>query len=54
MTSRKFHAHFTQLSVGHAHDVDTLFGDVDSKLPDAMEKIDGHKEALNAKIDAKF
>jgi hypothetical protein len=54
MMSTKFHAHFTQLSVGHAHGVDTRFGDVDSKLSDAMEKIDGHEEALNAKIDAKF
>jgi hypothetical protein len=53
MTS-KLHAHFTQLLVGHAHDVDTRLGDVDSKLSDVMEKIDGLEEAFNAKLDAKF
>jgi hypothetical protein len=50
----EFHAHFTQLLVGHAHDVDTCLGDVDSKLSDAMGKIDGLEEAFNAKVDAKF
>jgi hypothetical protein len=29
-------------------------GDVDSKLSDAMEKIDGLEAAFNAKLDAKF
>jgi hypothetical protein len=28
--------------------------DVDSKLSDAMEKIDGLEDAFNAKLDAKF
>jgi hypothetical protein len=31
-----------------------MLGDVDSKLSNAMEKIDGLKGALNAKLDAKF
>jgi hypothetical protein len=40
--------------VGHAHDVDTRLGDFDSKLSDAMEKIEGLEEAFNANPDAKF
>jgi hypothetical protein len=54
MTNAELHAHFTQLLVGHAHDVDTCLGDVDSKLSDAMEKIDGLEEAFSAKLHAKF
>jgi hypothetical protein len=54
MTSAKLHAHFTQLLAGHAHDVDTSLGDFDSKLSDAMEKIDGLEEAFKTKINAKF
>jgi hypothetical protein len=41
MTNVELHADFTQLLVGRAHDMDTRLGDVDSKLSDAMEKIDG-------------
>jgi hypothetical protein len=37
-----------------AHDVNSCLGDVDSKLTDAMEKIEGLKEAFNTKLDAKF
>jgi hypothetical protein len=29
-------------------------GDVDSKLSDTMEKIDGLEEAFNVKLDTKF
>jgi hypothetical protein len=54
MTNTKLHAHFTQLLVGRAHDMDTRLGDVDSKLSDAMQKIDGLEAAFNAKLDAKF
>jgi hypothetical protein len=54
MTSAELHAHFTQLLVGHAHNVDTRLGDVDSKLFDVMEKIVGLDESFNAKLDAKF
>jgi hypothetical protein len=54
MTSADWHAHFTQLLVGHAHDVDSRLGDIDSKLTDAMEKIGGLEEAFNSKLDAKF
>jgi hypothetical protein len=44
MTNAKLHAHFTELLVGHEHDVDTRLGDLDSKLSGAMEKIDGDKD----------
>jgi hypothetical protein len=54
MTSAELHAHFTRLLVGLAQDVDTCFGDVDSKLFDAMEKIGGLEASFNAKLDAKF
>jgi hypothetical protein len=54
MTSAELHAHFTQLLVGRAYDIDTCLGDADSKLSDAMEKIDGLEEDFNAKLDAKF
>jgi hypothetical protein len=54
MTSAELHADFTQLLVGHAHDVDTCLADVDSKLSDMMNKIDGLEVAFNAKLDAKF
>jgi hypothetical protein len=32
MTNSELQAHFTQLLVGRAHDIDTRLGDVDSKL----------------------
>jgi hypothetical protein len=46
MTNAELHAHFTELLVGRAHDVDTRLGDVDSKLSDTMEKIDGLEVAF--------
>jgi hypothetical protein len=54
MTSAELHAHFTWLLVGHAQDVDTCFGDVDSKLSDAMDKIASFEASFNTKLDAKF
>ncbi|KAK1665171.1 hypothetical protein QYE76_053330 [Lolium multiflorum] len=54
MTSVGLHAHFTQILVGRAHDVDLRLGDVDSKLTDAMEKIEGLEESFKTKLDAKF
>jgi hypothetical protein len=53
-TNAEFHAHFTKMLVGRTHDMDTRLGDVDSKLSDAMEKIDGLEEAFNAKLNTKF
>ncbi|KAK1664082.1 hypothetical protein QYE76_052241 [Lolium multiflorum] len=48
------HAHFTHLLGGHAHDVDARLGDVDAKLTDALDKMDGLEEAFSSKLDAKF
>ncbi|KAK1681385.1 hypothetical protein QYE76_042233 [Lolium multiflorum] len=41
MTNAEMHAHFTHLLGGHATDVDGRLGDVDAKLTDALDKIDG-------------
>jgi hypothetical protein len=38
------------LLVGHAQDVNTCLGDVDSKLSDAMDKIAGLEASFNAKF----
>jgi hypothetical protein len=40
--------------VGHAQDVDTRLGDVDSKHSDAMDKIAGLEASFNTKLDTKF
>ncbi|KAK1649222.1 hypothetical protein QYE76_067027 [Lolium multiflorum] len=54
MTNAEMHAHFTHLLGGHATDVDGRLGDVDAKLTDALDKIDGLEAAFNSKLDAKF
>ena len=54
MTSEQLHAHFTHLLGGHARDVDARIGDVDAKLTDALDKLDGLETAFNSKLDAKF
>jgi hypothetical protein len=54
MKNAELHAHFTQLLVGRAHDMDTRLGDEDSNLSNVMEKIDGLETAFNTKLDAKF
>jgi hypothetical protein len=54
VTSAELHAHFTWLLVGHAQDVDTRLGDVDSKFSNAMDKIVGLEKSFNAKLNAKF
>jgi hypothetical protein len=54
MTNAELHAHLTYLLGGHAHGVDACLRDVDSKLTDALEKMDDLKEAFNSKLDAKF
>ncbi|KAK1616605.1 hypothetical protein QYE76_022122 [Lolium multiflorum] len=46
MMNAEMHAHFTHLLGGHAHDVDARLGEVDAKLTDALEKMDGLEEAL--------
>ncbi|KAK1649016.1 hypothetical protein QYE76_066821 [Lolium multiflorum] len=54
MTSEELHAHFNHLLGGHATDVDARLGDVDAKLTDALDKMDGLEAAFNSKLDAKF
>ncbi|KAM0841708.1 hypothetical protein ACQ4PT_058840 [Festuca glaucescens] len=54
MTSEELHAHFTHLLGGHATDVDARLGDVDAKLTDALDKMDGLEAVFNSKLDAKF
>ncbi|KAK1601944.1 hypothetical protein QYE76_027049 [Lolium multiflorum] len=48
------HAHFTHLLGGHARDTEARIGDVDAKLTDALDKLDGLEAAFNTKLDAKF
>ena len=54
MTTEELHAHFTHLLGGHARDVDARIGDVDAKLTDALDKLDGLETTFNSKLDAKF
>ncbi|KAK1664996.1 hypothetical protein QYE76_053155 [Lolium multiflorum] len=54
MTSEELHAHFTHLLGGHARDTEARIGDVDAKLTDALDKLDGLEAAFNSKLDAKF
>ncbi|KAK1617425.1 hypothetical protein QYE76_022942 [Lolium multiflorum] len=54
MTNTEMHAHFLHLLGGHTTDVDGRLGDVDAKLTDALDKIDGLEAAFNSKLDAKF
>ncbi|KAK1680882.1 hypothetical protein QYE76_041730 [Lolium multiflorum] len=54
MTNAEMHAHFMHLLGGHATDVDGCLGDVDAKLTEALDKIDGLEAAFNSKLDAKF
>ena len=54
MTPEQLHAHFTHLLGGHARDTDARIGDVDAKLTDALDKLDGLEAAFNSKLDAKF
>ncbi|KAK1695348.1 hypothetical protein QYE76_012045 [Lolium multiflorum] len=54
MTNAEMHAHFLHLLGGHTTDVDGRLGDVDAKLTDALDKIDGLEAAFNSKLDAKF
>ncbi|KAK1687140.1 hypothetical protein QYE76_047988 [Lolium multiflorum] len=54
MTNAEMHAHSTHLLGGHTTDVDGRLGDVDAKLTDALDKIDGLEAAFNSKLDAKF
>src|SRR3954462_2373624 len=54
MTNKELHAHFSELLVSRAEDVDTRLGEFDAKLTNAIDKIDGLEKSFNAKLDARF
>src|SRR4051812_45286228 len=54
MTNQELHAHFSELLVGRAEDVDARLGEFDTKLTNAMDKIDGLEKSFNDKLDARF
>ena len=54
MTNEELHAHFSELLVSRAEDVDTRLGEFDTKLTNAMDKIDGLEKSFNDKLDARF
>jgi hypothetical protein len=51
MTNKQMHTHFTKLLVGDAPHVGTRIGDIDTKLVNTMEKIDGLEACFNSKLD---
>src|SRR4051812_44387054 len=53
MTNQELHAHFSELLVVRAEDVDARLGEFDTKLTNAMDKIDGLEKSFN-KLDARF
>src|SRR3954471_5154848 len=54
MTNQELHAHFSELLVGRAEDVDARLGEFDTKLTNTMDKIDELEKSFNDKIDARF
>src|SRR4051812_45936418 len=54
MTNEELHAHFSELLVSRAEDVDTRLGEFDAKLTNVVDKIDGLEKSFNAKLDARF
>src|SRR3954470_21198210 len=54
MMNQELHAHFSELLVGRAEDVDARLEEFDTKLTNAMDKIDGLEKSFNDKLDARF
>ena len=54
MTNQELHAHFSELLVDQAEDVDARLEEFDTKLTNAMDKIDGLEKSFNDKIDARL
>src|SRR3954463_3404002 len=54
MTNEELHAHFSELLVSRAEDMDTRLGEFDTKLTNVMDKIDGLEKSFNAKLDVRF
>src|SRR3954464_81677 len=54
MTNQELHAHFSELLVGRAEDVDARLEEFDTKITNAMDKIDGLEKSFNDKLGARF
>src|SRR3954470_22386874 len=54
INNEELHAHFSALLVSRAEDVDTRLGEFDTKLTNAVDKIDGLEKSFNAKLDVRF
>src|SRR4051812_39409876 len=54
MTNQELHAHFSELLVGRTKDVDARLGEFDTKLTNAMDKIDGLEKSFKDKFEARF
>src|SRR3954467_5142115 len=54
ITNQELHAHFSELLVGRAEDVDARLKEFDTKLTNAMDNIDGLEKSFNDKLDARF
>src|SRR3954470_20480317 len=54
MTNEELHDNFSELLVSRAEDVDTRLGEFDTKLTNAVDKIDGLEKSFNAKLDTRF
>src|SRR4051812_2959125 len=54
MMNEELHAHFSALLVSRDEDMDTRLGEFDTKLTNAMDKIDGLEKSFNANLDVRF
>src|SRR3954467_1862302 len=54
ITNQELHAHFSELLVSRTEDVDARLKEFDTKLTNAMDKIDGLEKSFNDKLDARF
>ena len=54
MTNKELHAHFSKLLVGRAQDVDTRLTEMDTRIADVIEKMDGLEATLASQFDTKF
>ena len=50
MTSAELHAHFSKILVGCAQDVDSRFADVNNKLTDTIDKLEGIEASFTTKF----
>ena len=50
MTPAGLHAHFSKLLVGRAQDVDSRFANVNNKLTDTIDKLEGIEASFTTKF----